>query len=80
MSRNFVARDSRRTFAPRMQRGALMCTRVHSRYGYSPFNHGFRSIYHFGIILTQFVQVLLVLPHSNVDPACLFSMVRKTEE
>ena len=50
-----------------------MCTRICS-YGY---NHG-SEVYHFEI-LTQFVQVLMVLPHSNIDPERFFSMVRKIE-
>ena len=29
--------------------------------------------------LFKFAQILLVLPHSNADPECLFSMVRKIE-
>ena len=29
--------------------------------------------------LSRLAQVLLVLPHSNADPECLFGMVRKIE-
>ena len=36
------------------------------------------EVYQFSV-LTKLAQVLLVLPHSNIDPERLFSMVRKIE-